>query len=218
MKRERVILFDLGRVLIDFDHRIAVRRITKYCTLSEEDIYNLFFDSDITDRYERGLISSEAFFQEVKAMLGASISYNNFLPIWNEIFSPHPGMIELLRSLKDTYRLYMVSNINESHSAYLKKQFAEYFKYFERLFLSYELKLRKPDEAIYTSIINVIQLPPHQIIYADDRLELVEAAQRLHIDAFVFESIDSCKRELIKRNISFDTTVFQESSVISKKA
>lgn len=217
MKRERVILFDLGRVLIDFDHRIAVRRITKYCTLSEEDIYNLFFDSDITDRYERGLISSEVFFEEVKTMLGASISYSDFLPIWNEIFSPHPGMLALVRSLKDAYKLYMVSNINALHSVYLRKQFSEYFKYFQRLFLSYELKLRKPDEAIYTSIINVIQLPPQHIIYIDDRLELVEAAQRLGIDAFVFESTDSCKRELIKRDIICGTVCPQEFQTVPKK-
>ena len=201
MNEERAILFDLGKVLIDFDHRIAVRRIRKYCALSEEEIYNLFFDSDVTDRYERGLISSEYFFQEVRAMLQATISYDDFIPIWNEIFTPHPGMLEVLRSLHGACRLYMVSNLNEAHGLYLQKQFPEYFKNFEHLFLSYELKLRKPDDAIYAAIIRFIGLPPQHIIYTDDRQELVAAARRHGIDAFVFESRDSCKRELIQRHI-----------------
>ena len=106
MNGERVILFDLGKVLIDFNHRIAVRRIKEYCALSEEEIYNLFFDSDVTDRYERGLISSEYFFQEVKAMLQATISRDDFVPIWNEIFTPHPdarGAVLIARCIPFVY-------------------------------------------------------------------------------------------------------------------
>lgn len=207
MKDERAVLFDLGKVLIDFDHRIAVRRIQAYCTLKEEEIYNLFFDSDVTDRYERGSVSSEDFFREVKAMLGARISYDEFMPIWNEIFTPHPGMREVLSSLYGAYRLYLVSNLNESHGRYLQQQFPQYFKYFEHLFFSYELHMRKPDAAIYAAIIDFIQLPPQQIIYTDDRAELVAAAGKCGIDAFVFASTDSCKEQLRKRGIQLNAAL-----------
>lgn len=207
MIEERVILFDLGRVLIDFDHYIAVRRIRPFCSLEEKDIFNLFFDSHLIDRYEKGLISSFDFFQQVKKMLNAKITYEEFVPIWNEIFMPHPGMLEVLELLKDNYRLYMVSNINEQHFKYLELKFKEHFKYFSYIFLSYELGLRKPDPKIYEFIINYLKMPAKDIIYTDDRIELVVAAKKLGIDAFLFESSDSFKQSLIERDIHFDTAI-----------
>lgn len=204
MIEKRVLLFDLGKVLIDFDHTIAVKRIKPHCDLDVESIYDLFFDSDLTDRFEKGIVSSLDFFQEVKKMLNAKVAYEEFLLIWNEIFFPHPGMLEILEALKDKYSLYLVSNINEPHFKYLKERFKEHFRHFNHLFLSYELGLRKPDLRIYELIIDYLKLPPQNIIYTDDRIELVEAAQKLNIDAFLFESTDSLKEAFSQRNIRLD--------------
>ena len=144
-------------------------------------------------------------------MLEAKISYEEFVPIWNEIFTAHPGMLEILEALKDNYSLYLVSNINELHFRYLQDRFGDYFKYFNYIFLSYELGLRKPDLEIYRLVIDYLKLPAQNIIYTDDRPELIKAAKELNIDAFLFESTDSFKKELIKRNIKFDL-------VLNKKA
>lgn len=198
---ESVILFDLGRVLIDFDHNIAVRRIKNFCSLDEKEIFNLFFDSDLTDRYERGVISSFDFFKEAKKMLKAEISYEEFMPIWNEIFTPHPGMYEIVEFLKDNYRLYLISNINKLHFEYLQEKFGDHFKFFSYIFLSYELGLRKPDLRIYNLIIDYISTRPQNIIYTDDRVELIDAAKKIGIDAFQFVSVPSFKQELLKRNV-----------------
>jgi putative hydrolase of the HAD superfamily len=207
MKDQKVILFDLGKVLIDFDHRIAVQRIKQFCSLDEKSIYSLFFDSNVTDKFEKGLISPLDFFEQVKNMLGARIHYEEFVPIWNEIFTHHPGMLEILGLLKDNYNLYLVSNINKLHFEYLKKQFNEYFEFFNHLFLSYEMGLRKPDLMIYKFIINYLKTSPDNIIYTDDRIELITAAKGLGMDAFLFISTVSFKEELYKRGIEFDAVL-----------
>jgi putative hydrolase of the HAD superfamily len=142
-------------------------------------------------------------------MLNANISYEEFLPIWNEIFTPHPGALEIVESLKDNYHLYMVSNINELHFKYLEDKFSDYFKYFSYIFLSYEMGLRKPDPKIYKSIIEYLKLPAQNIIYTDDRPELIEAAQKLNIDAFVFRNMDSLREELLKRDIKMDLALIR---------
>ncbi len=64
--------------------------------------------------------------------------------------------------------------------------------------------MRKPDLRIYKFIIDYLKSPAQNIVYTDDRIELVEAARKLNIDAFLFESTNSFKEELIKRNIKFD--------------
>lgn len=206
MNNQRILLFDLGKVIIDFDHMIAVRKIQSLCHVDERTIFNLFFDSQLTDRFERGSISSHDFFLEVKRLLNAEISYEEFVPIWNEIFQPHPGSLELLQVLKDMYPLYMVSNINELHFSYLQAAFPEYFRYFCYIFLSYEVGFRKPGRKIYEHTIDYIKVPPGQIIYTDDRPELVQAARALGIDGFVFESIESFLKELRMRGIILTET------------
>ncbi|MFC1752701.1 HAD family hydrolase [Thermoproteota archaeon] len=201
MKKDRVILFDLGRVLFDFDHLIAARKISKDCSLSEKEIYDLFFDSQLTDKYERGVVTSFDFYKEVKKILDIDIDYEGFIPIWNDIFFPVPGMLEVIESLKVRYPIYLASNTNELHFLHLEEQFPEYFRCFRYLFLSHQLGLRKPDPLIYNFIISYIKTDPGNIIYIDDRKELVEPAKNLGIDAFVFHSVDSMKEELAKRNI-----------------
>ena len=80
------ILCDLGNVLINFDHRIAVKKILP-CTLkNEQEVYQLFFDSALTKEYEEGKISSIEFFKGVKNLVGLDMGYNEFLPIWDNIF------------------------------------------------------------------------------------------------------------------------------------
>ena len=216
MSEKRVILFDLGRVLIDFDHRLAVEKISKHCAITEEEIYALFFDSCLTDRYERGKITSLQFFQELKSLLTLSLGYEEFVPIWNEIFTPHPGMLEMLEGLKERHDLYMVSNINELHYQYLAETFPEYFNCFRHLFLSYELKMRKPDEEIYSFILSFLKLPARQVIYIDDRPELVAAARRLLFDAFVFVSTEDCRQQLEKRSIGFSAPLFLNGADVVK--
>ncbi len=49
-----VILCDLGNVLINFDHRIAVKKILYNTLKNEQDICQLFFDSGLTKDYEEG--------------------------------------------------------------------------------------------------------------------------------------------------------------------
>ena len=58
----KAIIFDLGNVLIGFDHQIAVKRILAHTPMSEGEIYNLFFDSTLTRVFEEGKISPLLFF------------------------------------------------------------------------------------------------------------------------------------------------------------
>jgi len=201
MKNNKVILFDLGRVLFDFDHMIAARRMQKFCTFSDQELYNLFFDSALTDLYERGRISSHEFYQRVKDQIRADISYELFASLWSEIFTPKQDMFELLQLLRNDFELYLVSNVNELHFSHLKKHFPQYFKFFRHMFLSYELGMRKPDREIYEHIIKHIQKPPSSIVYVDDRVELIEPAQALGIDAFVFTDSNALREELKKRDV-----------------
>lgn len=184
-----VIICDLGNVLINFDHRIAVRRILEHTPKKEEEIYALFFDSPLTGLYEEGKLSSDEFFCRVKEFLKLDMDYDGFLPIWNEIFFEAPINIKMqnfLRKIKPKYRLIMMSNLNEAHFEFLRKRMS-IFSEFDKLVLSYEVGFRKPEPQVYKLALGFAGTQGPRAFYIDDRRDLIEAASKLGIKGIIFD-------------------------------
>lgn len=201
----KVIVFDLGRVLIDFDHRIAAKRISFFTDKTASQIYDIFFDSESTKLFEEGRISAKVFFLQVKNRLKINISYQDFVPIWNEIFflsQKNLSVYELARKLKKNYRLAILSNINVLHFQYVKKNFP-IFDIFEDVFVSYRLKSRKPNPLIYQKVLRALKISSaNNVFYTDDRPELVACAKNLGINGVVFESPLQLKQALKKSGVN----------------
>lgn len=194
----KAFLFDLGNVLVSFDHRIAVKRIANFSRKSPEEIYQLFFDSEFTCLYEEGNITSMEFFLKIKSLLGLDINYENFIPIWNEIFFLTNDNLQVHRltlELKDKYKIFLISNINELHFNYIKQSF-KVLDGFEKLFLSYEVRSRKPDPEIYKIAIEHSCALPQQIVYIDDREDLVKTGQGMGLNCFLFKGARELRKEL----------------------
>jgi glucose-1-phosphatase len=188
-----LVLSDLGNVLINFDHRIAVKKILEYTPKKEADIYQLFFDSGITKDYEEGKISSSDFFKRVKDSLKLDMDYETFLPIWNNIFFETPlnkKMQELLKKIKSKCKIVMISNINETHYEFLKDRMP-IFKEFDNLILSYEVGFRKPAPEIYYAALKSVGVKPAGVFYVDDRADLIEAGRNLGIKGIALTSEDA---------------------------
>lgn len=200
-KKYEAIICDLGNVLINFDHNIAVRKILKYTPKKESDIYDLFFDSPFTKLYEEGKVSSDEFFKRVKESLDLTIDYDTFLPIWNNIFFEMPLNIKIhdfLKSVKSKYKLVMLSNINKAHFEFVREKMS-ILKEFDKLILSYKVGFRKPAPEIYKIALDSVNIAYSKAIYIDDREDLISAAGKLGLKGIVFrdeESLEKIKKEL----------------------
>ena len=82
----KAVIFDLGNVLVDFDYSIAAKRIKHFSSINIKDIPKLLISSKITKVFEEGKISPGDFFLHIKSLLKLDISYEAFVPIWNEVF------------------------------------------------------------------------------------------------------------------------------------
>lgn len=198
MRPVKAVIFDLGNVLVDFDHHIAANRVSGFCDKSPKEIFDFFFDSELTGLFEEGKIAPEEFFIKVKHELNLRLDYAGFLPIWNEIFfltEKNRLVYETAGRLANNYRIALLSNINILHFDYLTKNFPV-FDIFRDLFLSFELKLKKPDPLIYKKVLNILNLPAEEVFYTDDRPELVSEAKRLGIRGFVFKGVEQLEKDL----------------------
>lgn len=190
------ILCDLGNVLINFDHNIAVKKILRLTPKNEHDIYQLFFDSGLTKDYEEGKVSSIEFFKKVKDSLELEMDYNKFLPIWNDIFFEtllNKKMQNLLKAVKRKYKLVMISNINETHYEFLKKKMP-IFGEFDKLILSYKIGFRKPAREIYSAALESVNTTLSKAFYVDDRADLINTALDFGIKGIVFDGEEAFKK------------------------
>jgi len=200
----QVVLFDLGNVFVDFDHTIAAKRILHFCDKTPQEIFELFFASRITSLFEEGKIAPYDFFLEVKEMLGLRLSYESFVPIWNEIFSlsgKNREVYSLANNLRAGYTVALISNINMLHYEYLQKKFPV-FNVFDRVFTSFELGAVKPDHAIYRKALSALGVLPGQVFYTDDRPELVESANLLGMRGYVFQGVGKLKKDFLTAGVS----------------
>lgn len=197
------IIFDLGNVLVDFDHMIAAKKILRFTSKSPQEIFNLFFDSALTTVFEEGKISAQEFFSRVKEALKLKLDYIQFLPIWNEIFfltEKNQGVYNLAKNLRNRYKIALLSNINILHFDYLKKNFPV-FDVFNSIITSFGLGLRKPDPLIYKKTLEILKVAPCAAFYTDDREELTKEAIALGIRGFVFRGTEQLKRDLLDNAI-----------------
>lgn len=205
-KRIKAIIFDLGNVLVDFDHRIAAKRVSEFTDRSPDEIFNLFFDSELTRLFEEGRISPQEFFLKTKEILNLKLDYDGFIPIWNEIFfltEKNLAVYDLAKQLKDRYRLALLSNINVLHFDYLRSKFTV-FDAFHNIITSYRIGFRKPHPLIYKKTLESLGTQPGEVFYTDDRLELAESAKELGIRGFVFRGIEQLKIDLINLDIQIN--------------
>lgn len=201
----KVLLFDLGRVLVDFDHLRSAQRISAFCSKTPRQIYDLFFESSLTIAFEAGKITPKDFYLQVKQMLDLKLSYDSFEPIWNDIFflsAKNRSVFGLVNALRANYKIAMLSNINILHYEYLKKNFPV-FEVFNKVFLSFQLGLIKPDKKIYDLVIRELGVSPQEVFYTDDRPELVESAKSLGLRGCVFTNFSQLISDLGGSGIIF---------------
>lgn len=202
----KAVIFDLGNVWVDFNHMIAAQRIARFTNKIPKEIFDLFFDSELTSQFEEGRIAANDFFLSVQKKLNLRISYQEFIPIWNEIFFLSNKNIEvhnLAKQLKQNYTLVLLSNINVLHFEYLKAQFPV-FSIFNNIILSYQLHLRKPDRKIYRATLEILNLKAPEVAYTDDRPEFIERANLLGIKSLHFQTPDKLKEDFINARIHLD--------------
>ncbi len=112
-------------------------------------------------------------------------------------------MVELIRNIKSSNNLKLIcmSNINSSHWKYLKKQKWDIWELFDEFILSHEIHITKPDAKVFELALDKAGCKPEEVLFIDDGLNNVRAAQEMGINAIRFMGLDSLVEELPKYNI-----------------
>jgi FMN phosphatase YigB (HAD superfamily) len=100
MKRPEVVVFDLGKVLVDFDYSIASRRILRRTRLADADLQRLLCTSPLLRQFETGAIGAAEFHAGVCAASGFDGGLEEFTEAFGDIFAEIVPMTALHAALK----------------------------------------------------------------------------------------------------------------------
>lgn len=170
-----IVVFDLGKVLVDFDYSIAARRVAARSARFVENLHHFLGGSPLLVQLESGLISDEQFFAEVQKITGFGGSMQEFAGFFADIFAPMPEMVELHGGLrKKNIPTYIFSNTNDLAVRHIRDKFP-FFRQFDGYILSYKVGAMKPEPKIYEALEEMSGRRGGDIFYIDDRPENVKA-------------------------------------------
>jgi putative hydrolase of the HAD superfamily len=183
------LLFDLGKVLVDFNFELGMRHFAARSPLSPAAFEQVVMDRVWLQKYETGAIGTVEYHRYLCEEGGLEMSIEEFHDAWSAVFLPDLIVPEtLLAALKQRYPLILVSNINESHATFISAKYSV-FEYFDHRILSHEVGAMKPDRRIYDVAIAAAGKPPESLFFTDDRPENIESASKLGIQAHQFRSL-----------------------------
>lgn len=196
-----VIFFDLGNVILPFNHYQIAEKLLPFMERKDfqdpKKIFSYLFDLErgAINGYEVGKVSSLEFFQSVKEFLGLSISFEEFKPIWNEIFWENEEVCDIIRSLKGKRRLGLLSNTNPLHFEHILSKFP-IVRVFDHWILSHETGSKKPALGIFKKAMEWASVQPEQVLFIDDMESHVKAGGSLGIQGILFKSAGQLREEL----------------------
>lgn len=197
----KTIIFDLGGVIVPLDFKRGYLAMEALCGHRAADIPARISSTGLVPRFEMGLVQPEEFVQQISACLGLKTSFDEFCDLWGSIFPPETLIPEaLLESLRQRYRLLLLSNTNSLHFSFIRKNYP-LLRHLDHFVLSYEVGSMKPSPEIYHAAIANSNCAANECFFIDDVADNVEAARREGMDATRFVSYEQLKDDFRHRAI-----------------
>jgi len=182
------LLFDLGKVLINFSFEPVVKTLHESCSISRAQFEAILWDKVLVRQYERGEISTREFHNHLCEKASLNMTLPQFCATWSSVFMPDLLISEeLLTNLKRRYPLILISNTNEAHVEFIREKYGV-LDYFDHTIFSYEVGALKPDTKIFEHAIAASKHPADALFFTDDRKENIVAATGLGMHAHQFVS------------------------------
>ena len=173
------IIFDFGDVFIDLKKEAIDAEFRKLgLTAWHADL------DALNKLYEIGKIDELEFLQGFQKYL-PNVELIDLREAWNSILGDFPlSRLEFLQMISSKYRLFLLSNTDHTHIEKFEhnegQTFArDFYSCFEKVYFSYEIGLRKPDENVFKYVINNHNLHPKKTLFIDDKKENTDVAEKL---------------------------------------
>ena len=182
------LIFDLGAVILNINLRKTAFAFAALANREVDWIDQKINHFGLFARYESGEWTDEQFRESVRAALELPLADDQIDQAWNALLLDFPpARINLIRWLQPRYRTFLLSNTNPIHIRQVDQillrdtGYSSLRAFFEKAYLSYEMKKIKPSSEIYEQVLTENGLLPEETLFFDDNLHNIQAANQLGI-------------------------------------
>lgn len=192
MKKKGIknLLIDFGGVLINLDRQRCIENFHHLGLENVEQQLGLYNQKGYFMQQERGAITSAQFRDGIRQLMEKPATDQQIDAAWNSFLADIPTYkLDLLLKLRQKYVVYLLSNTNDIHWRWACEHAFPYrgFRaedFFEKIYLSYEMKMMKPDTEIFQSVLQDANIDPQETFFIDDSAPNCRAAESLEIRTY----------------------------------
>ena len=191
---DRVIVFDYGEVVSKSPSPDDQAALLSVAGAHADEFWPAYWRhrSDL----DQGVTSTTEYWTLVASDLGREYSASDVQRLWAADFrgwiSVEPGTVDLLAELRDGgTRVALLSNAGFDFGDPFRR--SPMGRYFERVFVSAELGMIKPDAAIYRHVASELGIGLDRMVFIDNKLENVEGATALGVTGHHFEGVEGLR-------------------------
>ena len=187
------IIFDLGMVVINLEMEATSNAFKKLFGEGYDEVIQQLNSISHFEKYETGKITSNDFIKVISdlAEAGKDSIQNEIKDAWNAMLKDIPdSRFTILEKAKEKYRTFCLSNTNELHIEWIyeylnrEKRMKNLDDFFEKVYLSHEIGMRKPDTKIFEFVIKENSLDPDRTLFIDDTLGHLKGAEKCGLKIF----------------------------------
>lgn len=197
MGTPKAVIFDVGRVLVEWDPRYLYERL-----IDDDQALEAFLANVVTKEWHFQHDAGRPFAETSAELIALHPEHAELIGAWGPRFGetiPHavPGMFELVRELDAAgVPLYAITNFSGEFWREWVPQYAELFDRFRDIVVSGDEKLVKPDPAIYALALKRFGLEGPDAVFVDDSPANVEGAAKAGIHALLFIDAPTLRGDL----------------------
>jgi putative hydrolase of the HAD superfamily len=171
----KVILFDLGRVLMHIDFE-AFPNGLGLLTKEERLQYDQAHIQKSIREYETGKMSTNEFYDSLYGIFQKKYSREKLRESFDGIIvADNQEIIPFVEKIMLQYRIAVLSNTCASHWEKVLR-LSSLIKLFPDVFTSFQLGAMKPARSVYENVCTSLNVQPHEVLFIDDLKENVEGA------------------------------------------
>ena len=191
----RNLVFDIGGVLLRFEHRRFFDTLRNACGVQSHKIQEAH-EQAMADYY-RGLINSEDFVRQFNANAASALGADDYSKLLFSHFTLNKPLIKMITDrLSGRFAVYFLSNLSEQGVEFLEN--ARVDSIAEQAFFSCNFRTLKPEEQLYRIMLEQTAAAPEETVFIDNNQANLEPAIRLGMQTILFKDNNQLESDLRK--------------------
>jgi len=197
----KVIIFDFQDVLVNdwrdvFDSNLHIK----------PGVVAKFFDdhNDLRKEMQYGRLSEDEFWKQFIRFTDADVTVDQLKDAVRKTLQPSPEVMGIVKSLKPSYKLAILSNFTREWMHHLVKEY-KLDEIFDDMFWSFDNEIKKPLPEAYTQVTEKFNVRPEECLLIDDKERNTKGAENAGMKTILYTNPEKLKKELSEMQIKLWT-------------